>query len=91
MEKNSFDDMILLTEITCENGKTYYLYNDGNLYEKSDDGNHKKLDKLNEGNLELIQKIMERFKPAKTDNITEPVTKRKRDNTVINVEPLELE
>lgn len=75
MEQRDFEDLTLVTQISCENGKTYFLYNDGNLYEKSDDGNHKKLDRLNNENKDIIKKIMERLRPARTDVINKSLYK----------------
>ena len=81
MSSNDFSDLTLVTELSCENGRTYYLYSDGNLYEKSEDGNHKKLDRLNEENKVIIKKIMERLRPAQTDVINKSLYKGKKRNS----------
>ncbi len=80
MDQNDFKDLTLVTQISCENGKTYFLYNDGNLYEKSEDGNHRKLDRLNAENKVIIKRIMERLRPARTDVINKSLTKGKMRN-----------
>lgn len=92
---NNFDDLTLVTELSCENGKTYFLYSDGNLYEKSEDGNHRKLDRLNEENKVIIKRIMERLRPAQTDVINRSLHKGKmrnsdEDTTTIEVDAPEL-
>ena len=74
-------ELILITEISCENGKKYLLFSDGNIYEKTDDGNHKKLDKLNSESKKIIENIMERLKPAPTDVINTPLKERKKINS----------
>lgn len=75
MEKNigdiSKDDvqddvMHLITSIKC-NDKEYELYTDGNLYEKLKDGCLKLVDRLNEDNKEIIEKLMSNFKPGQID------------------------
>lgn len=80
MDQNDFKDLTLVTQISCENGKTYFLYSDGNLYEKSEDGNHRKLDRLNAENKVIIKRIMERLRPARTDVINKSLTKGKMRN-----------
>lgn len=80
MEQRDFEDLTLVTQISCENGKTYFLYSDGNLYEKSEDGNHRKLDRLNDENKDIIKRIMERLRPARTDVINKSLNKGKPRN-----------
>lgn len=81
MEQRDFEDLTLVTQISCENGKTYFLYSDGNLYEKSEDGNHRKLDRLNDENKDIIKRIMERLRPARTDVINKSLNKGKPRNS----------
>ena len=88
MEQEDFKNLTVVTELSCENGKSYFLYSDGNLYEKSEDGNHKKLDRLNAENKEIIKKIMERLRPARTDVINKSLYKgriRNIDEKTINI------
>lgn len=77
MQNKEFNGLTLITTISCENGKVYLLYSDGNLYEKSKNGNHRKLDRLNSENREIIKTIMEKLRPAKTDVIIEEKRKTK--------------
>ena len=37
MEQEDFKNLTVVTELSCENGKSYFLYSDVNLYEKSED------------------------------------------------------
>lgn len=64
----------LVTEIVSEDEKVYYLYTDGNVYEKDTEGNFKMLDNLNPESQKILAKIMNRFKPGRTDVVT-PETK----------------
>lgn len=66
LEKN---DKRLITVITSENDKEYYLYSDGKLYEKDNEGNLKQVDNITEESKKLINKIMNKFSPGKTDVI----------------------
>ena len=93
MEQEDFKNLTVVTELSCENGKSYFLYSDGNLYEKSEDGNHKKLDRLNAENKEIIKKIMERLRPARTDVINKSLYKgriRNIDEKTIEVDSADL-
>ncbi len=93
MEQEDFKNLTVVTELSCENGKSYFLYSDGNLYEKSEDGNHKKLDRLNAENKEIIKKIMERLRPARTDVINKSLYKgriRNIDEKTIEVDSPDL-
>ena len=94
MDQQEFDDLTLVTQLNCENGKTYLLYSDGNLYEKVEDGNHRKLDRLNAENKAIIKSIMERLRPAHTDVINRSLSKEKNKNhdegNTIEVEPIDL-
>ena len=93
MEQEDFKNLTVVTELSCENGKSYFLYSDGNLYEKSEDGNHKKLDRLNTENKEIIKKIMERLRPARTDVINKSLYKgriRNIDEKTIEVDSPDL-
>lgn len=75
MDKEFFEtgekenNLMRISQITLENGKRYYFFSDGNLYEKSSDGVMNKLDKNK--NKELVDKIMKRFVPPKIDVIRE--------------------
>ncbi len=64
---DSEDEKYLVTSINVENDKEYFLYSDGNLYVKDNTGNLKRLDNVTPESKALIKKIMENFKPGKTD------------------------
>ncbi len=79
MKENNLGDLLLVTKITLENGKVYFLYSDGNLYEKDANGEMKILDNLNEENKQTIDKIMERFKAPPIDVIDNERNDNERD------------
>jgi hypothetical protein len=69
MANSEINDKTLITIITSENNKEYYLYSDGNLYERDNKGNLKQLDNITEESKNLIKKIMNKFSSGKTDVI----------------------
>lgn len=81
MGKKSFDDLIALTKITCENGKVYSLCNDGNLYEELKNGTLQKMDRLNDENREVIKRIMERLRPAPIDDVKDDMNNGRKRTT----------
>ena len=69
MANSEINDKTLITIITSENNKEYYLYSDGNLYERDNKGNLKQLDNITEESKNVIKKIMNKFSSGKTDVI----------------------
>ena len=67
--KNEEDRYLVTSVISEENNKEYFLYSDGNLYEKDNSGNFVILDNVAPESKKIIEKIMEKFKPGKTDII----------------------
>lgn len=61
----------LITSVISEDNKEYFLYSDGNLYEKNSEGKLIKLNNVRPESQQLIKKIMQNFKAGKTD-IYEP-------------------
>lgn len=61
------DEKKLVTEITSENNEIYFLYDDGNLYKKDSSGKLIKLENITPESKELIKKLMNKFKPGRTD------------------------
>ncbi len=70
--KNSEEKYLVTSVISEENKKEYFLYSDGNLYEKDNEGNLVKLDNVSAESKKIAKKIMENFKPGKTDVINNP-------------------
>ncbi len=84
-------EIFLVTEITSQTNKKYYLYSDGNVYEKDGEGKLKKLDDINPESKKLIQVIMDNFRSGKTDVINENEGKKtKKQKNSIEVELPEL-
>lgn len=77
-------EKFLVSEITSQTNKIYYLYSDGNLYEKDSEGKLKKIDDLNSESKKLIQAIMNNFRPGKTDVINDNKKKssEKQENKI---------
>ena len=69
----------LVTAITLENGTEYYLYSDGNLYERDNSGNLKQLDRLNPASQAVIDRIMNKLNGGKTDVVR---TARSEDRSI---------
>ncbi len=81
MPPKNNQEKYLITSVVSEENKEYFLYSDGKLYEKDDNGELRIVDNVTPESKELIKKIMENFKPGKTDiyepEKIAPVTKRK--------------
>lgn len=71
MSQKNNQEKYLITSVVSEDNKEYFLYSDGNLYEKDDNGELRKLDNITPESKDLIKKIMQNFKSGKTD-IFEP-------------------
>lgn len=70
MQNKSEDEKYLVTSVTSEeNSKEYFLYSDGNLYEKDNEGNLIRLDNISPESKKIAEKILQNFKPGKTDVI----------------------
>lgn len=69
LSKNEEERYLVTSVISEENNKEYFLYSDGNLYEKDNDGNLVILDNITPESKKMIEKIMDKFKPGKTDVI----------------------
>lgn len=69
LSKNEEERYLVTSVISEENNKEYFLYSDGNLYEKDNDGNLVILDNITPESKKIIEKIMDKFKPGKTDVI----------------------
>lgn len=67
MPPKNYQERYLITSIVLNNNKEYFLYNDGNLYERDNSGKLIKLDNITSESKELIKKIMQNFKSGKTD------------------------
>ncbi len=67
--KKTKKNKTLVTRITSESDKDYYLYSDGNLYEKNDIGELVVLDKLNPNSKQIIDKIMQKYKSIRKIDI----------------------
>lgn len=79
----------LVTQVTLESGKVYFLYSDGNLYTREDE-KLIKLDNITTENKKIIEKIMELYKPAKTDVIDRNPAGDKIQEEKANVEVPEM-
>ena len=79
----------LVTQVTLESGKVYFLYSDGNLYTREDE-KLIKLDNITTENKKIIEKIMELYKPAKTDVIDRNLAEDKIQEEKANVEVPEM-
>ena len=79
----------LVTQVTLESGKVYFLYSDGNLYTREDE-KLIKLDNITTENKKIIEKIMELYKPAKTDVIDRNLAEDKIQEEKVNVEVPEM-
>ncbi len=89
--KNSEEKYLVTSVISEENKKEYFLFSDGNLYEKDNEGNLVKLDNVSPESRKIVEKIMENFKPGKTDVIRNQNNFQKRNNlTDIDVDYPEL-
>lgn len=71
MSTKNNQEKYLITSVVSEENKEYFLYSDGKLYEKDDNGKLQMVDNVTSESKELIKKIMENLKPGKTD-IYEP-------------------
>lgn len=68
MQNKSEDEKYLVTSVISEeNKKEYFLYSDGNLYEKDNEGNLVRLDNVSPESKKIAEKIMKNFRPGKTD------------------------
>lgn len=64
----SGEDKFLVTSIVSEeNNKEYFLYSDGNLYERDNNGKLIKVDNVAPESRKIVEKIMKNFEPGITD------------------------
>lgn len=67
--KNEEEKYLVTSVVSEENNREYFLYSDGNLYEKDNEGNLVKLDNVSPESKKIAEKIMQNFKSGKTDVI----------------------
>ncbi len=69
----------VITKITLENGKDYFLYSDGKIYEKDEEGNLVQLNNLNSESKKTIDKIMNKLRSTKFDVVRKPSNNEERE------------
>lgn len=68
----------VITKITLENGKDYFLYSDGKIYEKNEKGTLVQLDNLNLESQKTIDKIMNKLRSVEFDVVRRPNNDKER-------------
>lgn len=75
------EKFLVTSVILEENNKEYFLYSDGKLYEKDNEGNLVRVDNDTPESKKIVEKIMGNFKPGKTDVVQNENNSHKKNKT----------